>query len=490
MRKSVSAPVGALIVVGIRWTDRLIGLASTMILARLLAPEDFGVIAMASLLIGLIDVLLDMGVNITLVQNKHATQDDYDAAWTLRLIQSGLATVIIFLAAHPAAAYFHDPRVSNVVQAMALSVLFAGFSNIGTVTFQKKMEFGLEFRFFFFKRISSFLITMATAWYLRSYWALVIGTVGARLVGVVLSYAMHPMRPRLSLVSMRKMLAFSSWNLLRGISNYLAENLHSLLVGRRESTAVMGSYTLACEIAAMPSIELLAPLNRVLFPLFVAARDDAQELKRIFMLALAVQALLGVPAGTGLALVAHEVVLALLGERWMAAAPFIQIMGGINIVSALSTSGAYVLLAMGRARITALHSWGQVLMFMLLALLLIPAGGAMAIALIRLGVAVTGLFTFIYLIRREKPSWLLMDVFTFVWRPCAASLLMAVALLGLPAMPGLPVTAMLLLKTTLGALVYAASVLALWQMAGRPAGAERYLVGKFMSLRKGSAGLV
>ena len=149
MSRSVSASVGALISVGIRWADRLVGIVSTIILARLLVPEDFGIIAMASLLIGLIEVLLDMGVNFTLVQNKHATQDDFDAAWTLRLIQTCLASVVVFLAAYPAAEYFRDPRVAGVVQVLSVWVLLGGFENIGIVNFQKKMEFGQEFRFFF-----------------------------------------------------------------------------------------------------------------------------------------------------------------------------------------------------------------------------------------------------------------------------------------------------------------------------------------------------
>lgn len=464
--------------VGMRWTDRLIGLASTMILARLLAPDDFGIIAMASLVIGLIDVLLDMGVNITLVQNKEATQDDFDAAWTLRLIQSALAGALVVGAAQPSAAYFHDPRLASVVQALAVSVLLAGCENIGIVTFQKKMEFGLEFRFFFSRRISGFLITIAAAWYLHSYWALVVGQVAGRLVGVVLSYAVHPMRPRLSWVSMKPMLAFSSWNLLRGISGYLAENLHRLLVGRRESTALMGSYTLASDIAAMPSIELLAPLNRVLFPVLVAVKDDPPQLKRVFLLAIAVQALIGVPAGAGLALVASEAVRALLGERWMAAVPFIQIMGCINIVSALSVSGAYVLLAMGRARITALHSWCQVLMFVVLAQFLIPTGGAMAIAVLRLVVATAGLLSFIYLVGREQPSWRLADVLRGVWRPCAAAALMVLVLWSLPDLAHWPVLLPLLFKSALGTLVYGAAVVALWLIGGRPDGAEAYLLGK------------
>jgi lipopolysaccharide exporter len=486
--RSVSTAVGVLIVVGMRWTDRLIGLVSTMVLARLLVPEDFGIIAMASLVIGLIDVLLDMGVNITLIQNKDATQDDYDAAWTLRLLQSALASALIVVAAHPAAAYFHDLRLSSVIQVLAVSVLLAGCENIGIVSFQKKMEFGREFRFFFARRLIGFLITMAAAWYLQSYWALVIGTLAARLAAVVLSYALHPMRPRLSWVRMIPMLTFSSWNLLRGTSCYLAENLHRLLVGRRESTPVMGSYALASDIAAMPSVELLAPLNRVLFPLLVAVKDDPPQLKRVFLLAIAVQALIGVPAGAGLALVAHEAVRALLGERWMAAVPFIQIMGCINIVSALSVSGGYVLLAMGRAKVTALHAWGQVLMFAVLAEALIPTGGAMAIAGLRLAVATAGLLSFIYLIGREQPSWRLLDVLRCVWRPCAAAAVMGLVLLGLPSMAHWPVLLPLLLKSGLGALVYGATVLALWLIGGRPDGAEAYLLGKFKRLRKGRAG--
>jgi O-antigen/teichoic acid export membrane protein len=480
--KSVSASAGALIVVGLRWTDRLIGLVSTVILARLLAPDDIGIIAMASLVISLIDVLLDMGVNVALIQNKHASRDDYDAAWTLRLIQSLAATVIIFIAAYPAAEYFHDARVTPVVQVLALSILLLGLENIGIVSFQKKMEFGQEFRFFFGKRAGGFLVTILAAWYLHSYWALVIGTLASRVIGVALSYIMHPMRPRLSLVRMRSMLSFSSWNLVRGIGGYLSENLHRWLVGRRENTSIMGSYTYASDIAAMPSTELLAPMNRVLFPMFVAVKDDAQKLKQMVLLAIGVQTLVGIPAGVGLALVAPELVLTMLGAQWMSAVPFVQILGCINVISAISASGGYVLLALGRAKITAFHSWGQVIVFVLLSMLLIPAGGAMAIAEIRLIVAALGLLIFIYLIKREHPSWRFLEFLACIWRPMLASAAMALVLLAVPATPSLPVMAQLLLKSALGALIYSLALTALWLFSGRKDGAEAYLLGKARSV--------
>lgn len=87
---------------------------------------------------------------------------------------------------------------------------------------------------------------------------------------------------------MKPMLSFSSWNLLRGIGNYLNENLHRLLVGRRENSSVMGAYSLGSEIAALPSTELLAPLSRVLFPVFVKLKDSPEKLKQAFLLALGI----------------------------------------------------------------------------------------------------------------------------------------------------------------------------------------------------------
>ena len=172
----------ALITVAMRWTARLIGFVSTLILARLLAPEDFGVIAMASLVIGLADVFFELGVNVALIQNKAPSQEHYDTAWTLRIIQTTLAAIIVVIAAPLAATYFNDPRVTLVVQVMAVSLMLSGLENIGVVTFQKEMQFGREFQFLFCKRIVGFIVTIAAAWFIRSYWALVIGALAGRTV--------------------------------------------------------------------------------------------------------------------------------------------------------------------------------------------------------------------------------------------------------------------------------------------------------------------
>jgi len=474
----MSVAGGAALAVAMRWSDRLVGLASTLVLARLLIPEDFGIVAMASIVVGLIDVLLDMGVAITLIRNRDARQRDYDAAWTLRLLQSAVAAIALFLLAEPAAAYFRDARVAPVLQLLALSPLLAACENIGIVSFQKEMRFGMDFRFFVGKRITGCMLALSAAWILQSYWALVIGTLGGRLAGVALSYAMHPMRPRFDLAGVPAILSFSTWNLVRGIGNYLNEHAHRLVVGRRASTVVMGEYTVASEIAALPSTELLAPLNRVMLPAFVEAKEDPERLREVFLLALGVQALIGIPAGAGMALVARDAVLTLLGERWLAAVPFVQVIGFNNVVAALCTSGGYLMLALGRARVTAANTWLQVALFVAAAVWLLPQEGPLAIAALRLATAACGLAVFLFLIRGALPGFSLAMFAAVVWRPCLAAGAMGLLLAWLPLPPLLPAPLRLLLATAAGASAYAAALLLLWLAAGRPAGAESWLLRK------------
>jgi lipopolysaccharide exporter len=466
---------GALITVATRWSDRLIGFVSTIVLARLLAPEDFGVIAMASVIIGLADVLLDLGVNIALIRNANATQAHYDTAWTLRLAQTSLATLALILAAPAGAEYFHEERVGPVLQVLAFSVLLSGFENIGIVSFQKLMQFGAEFRYLFMRRIAGFVITIVLAWLLRSYWALVIGAVSGRAIGVALSYILHPMRPRLSLEKFGDIFAVSQWVLLQSIGTYLQINLHKILVGRWASTPIMGAYSLADDISAMPTAELLAPLNRVLFPAFSAVQHHLDELKRLYMRAQGVQTLIAVPAAVGLALVADDAVRVLLGEKWLAAVPFVQLLALVSVTHALITSGNYVLIVLGRIRSVVFLTWAKVLVFATLAVMFLPQQDALGVASLRLFVAAGGIWFSFRLVINALPILRWHDILRASTRPLACAGAMTAVLIFLP-VEGMPPTVSLLAKIALAAAVYVISVLTCWWLVGRPDGAESYLI--------------
>lgn len=473
----------AILTVCMRWADRLLGFVSTLVLARLLVPADFGIVAMASLVIALADVLFELGVHVALIREASPSKAHYDTAWTLRLLQGLLAAAVVVLAAPFAAGYFAEPRVAPVIQVMALSFVLAGLENIGVVDFQKEMRFGEDFRFLFSKRLAGFLVTLAAAWLLQSYWAMVIGNLAGRAFGVGLSYALHPLRPRPSFAKLGEILGISQWVLVHGIAGYLQRRLHQIVVGGREDSTVMGVYSLAADISAMPSTEVLAPLNRVLFPAFARVKEDLAELKRVFLLAQGVQTLLAMPAAVGLALVARELVQVLLGEKWLAAVPFVQLFALMSFLQAITTGGHYVLITLGKVRLMAAASWFQVALFAFLALIAFPRAGALEIAELRLAVSAAGFLVFVVFLLRHLETVSLKDVIASILRPLLAVAVMVLCVIAVDRIAPLTPAALLLAKVLAGAASYAAAISLLWRLSGRRAGAEAYLLEKLRRWR-------
>lgn len=476
---------GAILTVAMRWADRSISFVSTLILARLLVPDDFGIIAMASVVVGLTDVLLDLGVNVALIRNREATADHYNTAWTLRLGQMCFSASLVFFCAGFAATYFKDGRIEAVLQVMSIGLILIGLENIGVINFQKEMRFHLDFRLAFTKRITGFIVTIITAWLTHSYWAMVIGTLASRSIGVILSYQMHPMRPRLSIAKIREIFSVSQWMLLNSVGNYLNHNLHNIMVGRRASATVMGGYSLACDISSMPTTEVLAPLNRVLFPALVRAKHDLVELKRVFLVAQSVQSLIGIPAGLGLALIAHEAVYILLGPKWAFVAPYIQILALANVVEAITTSSGYLMITLENIRNSVMVTWSKVIAFATIAAFFLPVTSAVYnLAWLRVAIMFGGLFLSFFMIARilKELSWL--DISHSLFRPIVGTIVMSGLVLGIDTLIHLPLIPTLVIKITTGVVTYPLVVIGLWHLMGQPAGAESYLLTKIRSLKK------
>ena len=477
-----SVAKGALLTIAMRWTNRSISIVSTLILARLLVPDDFGVVALAFMTLALVEVFMDFGVNIALVQNADATEEHYHSGWTLRMIQASCVALVLAVSAPWVGDYFSDPRLTPVLWVLSLNVLVGSFENIGIVTFQKNMQFGREFKYLVTNRFVTFIFIVTGAWFLRSYWAMILaGTLGG-LFTVAHSYRAHPMRPRWSTARLRELFSVSQWLLLRNIAMYADANLHKLLVGRRTDTATMGSYALASDVAGMPSSELLGPLNRVLFPAFVQARHDLQELRRIFLLAQGVQVMVVAPAGVCVALMAAEIVPLLFGPKWLGAVPFMQVLALAAVLEALMTSPGFVNITLDRFRQVTAVVWSQVLLFVVLALLLQPGSNPERIAELRVMALVVGLALEIGFVLQALPGLRLLDMLAGVWRPLAATGLLVLATWQLQTTLDTSPLGMLALKCALWLALYPSLVWLLWQASGRSEGAEAYLLRKLSTL--------
>jgi O-antigen/teichoic acid export membrane protein len=317
---------------------------------------------------------------------------------------------------------------------------------------------------------------------LRSYWALVIGIAAGYAVGCVLSYAMHPYRPRFSLARFRDLWSYSQWMLVRSIGHFAEMRADEVIVAGLGSTRQMGLYTVAAELGRLPGSEISAPLNQALVPGFAKIQHDAHRLAAAYLKVLGTVSAVTIPASIGLALVAHEAVLVLLGTQWIGAVPllvFLAISGAVKTGESLSIS---LFLGAGWPRIAAACSWLSAALLVGLALPLVGTHGAEGVAMARVGGGVV-LIAFIFYSVTRITEITSRDVVACLLRPLAASALMAVAVSSVPVL-GSGVLVELSVKVLVGVVTYCAGLLLAWRLVGCPDGAERFFLDQLRARLK------
>jgi O-antigen/teichoic acid export membrane protein len=460
----------------LRWSVRLLGLVSTFILARILEPADFGLVAMAMLIVGFVDAWLSFGLDTALIQNQSATREHYDTAWTLRLMQSAVLAVGIAAAAPLAAAAFNEPRVATVLWVICPALLLGGLSNIGVIAFRKELEFHREFKLQIISKLVGFVVTLSAAAWLRNYWALVIGIITAQGMGCALSYLMHPFRPRFSLARIRELWSFSQWMLIASIGHFFETKADEILVARLGSTRELGLYSVAAELGNMPGSEIAAPLNQALMPGFSKLQHSPPGLATAYLNVLGSVSALTFPAGIGLAMVAHEAVLVFLGSQWLDAIPLLSVLAVFGGIRASNSLAGSLMLGSGRVATAAAFGWMNTALLLAIALPLVGTHGAQGIAWAKLaGAMILAIVIFAAVMRVTGIS--VKQIVARLWRTLVASALMAVAVSLLPALSG-GVLVALIVKVLVGVGSYAAALILLWRLAGCPDGAERFFLSQ------------
>lgn len=473
---------GAAWMVSFKMIDRGLGLISTVILARLLVPEDFGLVAMAMILIAALQLLIAFSFDVALIQNPNAGREQFDTAWTLSVLFCTLCGAILALLASTAAKFYAEPRLELVIYLLALGFAAQGLSNIGPVIFRREMRFDREFKFLLGKRMASLLVTIPLAFWLRNYWALVIGQLTGTFVSVALSYYVSDYRPRFSLKAKVELFHSSKWLMMNNILQFLNGRAAELVIGRLGGAGTLGVYTIASEISTLPTTELVAPINRAAFPGYARVAADIEALRSSFLNVISMIALFALPAGIGIVSVADLMVPAVLGWKWLPAIPLIQILAIFGVIQALQTNISYIYLATGHlAYVTVVGS----IQFVILLGLLVPGilyWGATGAAWAFLGTVLLMTPVNQYLIARQ----LQLSTTAFgarLIRPLAASILMAAAVAGVKSLfvlkgENASYLVALLLCVFAGALCYSIALYSLWRITGSPPGAERTTFGK------------
>lgn len=483
---------GAAWMVLLKLLMRLLGVISTLILARLLMPADFGLVALAMAIYGFTGLLGAFGFDAALIHKQDAAdRSHYDTAWTLNLLYGVAQTAVLALLAGPLGQWLGNAELVPLIYLLAGLALIERFENIGVVDFRKELRFHKEFQYEFPVRVVRFAVTVGLAFALRDYWALVAGIAVGRVLKVMLSYAMHPFRPRLSLVRARELFWFSKWFLGSHIFGFINQRGDMLILGGMAGTTSLGFYRVGFEISNLPTSELVTPMVRAIFPGYAKAAAEG-NLAFYVQRMLAVFGLLAIPAGVGMALVAEPMVSVLLGPKWEPATPLIAVLAIYGILSGLVRANHPVFLAVGKPWVTTFYTGARAVLTVPVLLAAVHVGGAQGAAWGQLGIAATLALPYAYLLVREL-GLPLSALLAGLWRPVAAAGLMSgVVLTAGHLLQGGDVEH-LLVQVPLGALTYLAGVAGLWLVAGRPQGAEaemgRWVVQQ-VRVKAGARGVV
>lgn len=483
----MSASFKRQVVVGIAWMTtaraavRVLGLTSTVILARLLVPADFGIVAMAMAVATGLELLTLFGFDAALVQRKEISRDHYDSAWTLNILLGVGLAIALAAVAVPVAAFYREPRLEAIMYILGAKYIIDNGTNPGIVDFRRNINFRPEFVIQVGPKVAGILITIPAAFVLRDYRALLAGMLISSSGTFALSYLMHPHRPRWCLSEARVLYRFSRWLLLNNFVGFLRNRSADLIIGRALGPAALGIFSIAYEVSNLPSSEMVAPINRVLFPSYVQLADDLDHLRSAFRATLGLIALVILPASIGLAAVADPLVRAMLGDKWLDAIPIISLLALAGASLVLQTNTGSLHNALGQPRMIALT--GAIQVALLLPMLLFTTfrfgldGAAWAVLA---HAVVLGLPTTYWIVFRTTPIRI-GDVVQVCWRPAIACAVMYGVVRGFlasfePLSDIMQSLGALLAACAIGVMTYAATVFGLWLLAGRPQGPELALI--------------
>jgi len=314
---------GAFIMVALRFVVRLIGLFSTMVLARLLTPADFGVVGTAAIVTGLFAILQNIGIREGLARLKTVDRDHICTAWTLNLITSAGVTLALISATPLATAWLTEPKLAQILPMLALTPTLAALGSPGSMTLLRELKFKREFILGVLQKVFTVAATISWALVIGDYRGLVAGTLSGAVIFLGLTYVIYPYRPTLTLSRWRDFLGFSLWSMVQGGAVYVATTIDEIFVRRISNTASFGLYHASRDLSRTLVSEMVAPAATALLPGLAKISHDPARFSAAVDRVIGVGFIVAAAVGTLLSGLAPDLIRLLLGEKWLPAAPFL-----------------------------------------------------------------------------------------------------------------------------------------------------------------------
>lgn len=324
-----------------------------IILARLLSPSDYGIIAMMAIFLQVAAVFVDSGFGKALVQKKDCEEKDYSTVFYYNLAVS-IAIYIILFAISPFVARFYDiPILTDVMRVASLVVIINALSIVQRTKLEKNIDFKSRSIVSFASSLLSGVAGIVMAYYGLGVWALCGQSILNSLFQLVFFYFFVRWCPSLvfSKDSFHEMFSFGSKLLITNIINVIYSNLYTIVIGKRFNSRDLGFYSRADQFAIFPSTNICAIISGVAFPTLSKIQDDDDKLRFAYRKIIRYSSFIIFPLMVGLAAVADPFIRTLLGEKWANTIPYLQVLCFALMWDHLSTLNLNLLFVKGKTNL-------------------------------------------------------------------------------------------------------------------------------------------
>jgi len=431
----------------------------SIILAHLLMPNDFGIVAMAMVLVNFARLFSEQGFSSALIQSQNLRPAHLHSIFWLNVALGAVLTALFFGAAPLAAKLYNLPKLSLLVRVLAFDFIISAFAIVPRALLQKQLAFKKMAILEIAATTASGAVAIILACRGFGIWSLIFNSLGLSLFTVGLVWRLTNWRPRLicEIQALRELLSFSLNVIGFNTINFWARNVDNLLIGRLLGPAHLGIYARAYGLMLLPISQISSVLGRVMFPVLSTIQEEPQRIKKIYLEAMGTISLVASPLMLGLLVTARPFVMTIYGVRWIEMVPLLQILSVVGLLQALMNPTGWIYMSCGRTdrmfKMGLLSCTGLILAIALG----VWIGTTKAVA-ISYAVANVALFYPVIMIPGKLIKMKFQELLKEVAGPILSSAIMAAALLSLKPVliPDSPDWVVLLAQVLFGAALYGA----------------------------------
>lgn len=333
-----------------RSSYQIINFLVTLVLARLLTPEEYGLVALVLTLITILQVFVDSGMGTALVQRKEIHEEDYGTVFVANVILSIFLYILAFFCA-PAVSKFYGENLNLIIRILAVIILIFGIKNIYQAYISRNMLFKNTFFISFLSICISGLLGIVLAYFKFGIWVLVCQQLTNEIICTLLYILIIKWRPQIIFSKDSFFQSFGyGWKLLiSSLIDAVYNNVRQLLIGKYYSSGDLAYYSKGEQFPNALVGNINTSMNVVLLPVMSQKQDDRFEVKKIARTMIRVSSYILWPMMIGLFVVANKIILILLGEKWISTVPYLQIFCLVYALQPLQTTNLSVMKAMGRS---------------------------------------------------------------------------------------------------------------------------------------------